>query len=521
MTHQITIHINGRPHQVIAGQSVASALSQHAQSISRCSPSGEFRAALCGMGVCQECRVSINGLPQQLACQTNCTDGMRVENAQVAAKLPEDVSGKQVVAYESADLRYDVAVVGAGPGGLAASLACARAGLSVALIDDNPLAGGQIWRAASQDSEADQRAQTTIDALRNFANLRHWAQHKVVQVGDDRSLLLQDSTSMHRQAKRIHYQKLILATGARERFLPFPGWTLRGVTGLGGLQAQVKAGLSVAGKRVVLAGTGPLLFAVASTLRKAGANVMLIAEQTSRRKLISFGASLWRTPNKLSQAARLLYELRGVRYRSDSFVRSVRGEDGQLHSVQLQVAGKQTEVACDFLACAYGLIPNTKLAQALGCRLENDAVVVDGQQLTSQPFIWCVGEGTGVGGVDKALLEGEIAGLAASGQAYVHLLAKRQAWLAFSQKLQDAFVLRDELLHLCEADTIVCRCEDVRWGQLAQYDDWRSAKLLSRCGMGACQGNVCGAALASLRGWQVEGLRDPHAPCQIQTLLAK
>lgn len=521
MTHPIIIHINGQPHQVQAGQSVASALSQHAQGISRCSPSGELRAAVCGMGVCQECRVSINGLPQQLACQTICTAEMRVENAQFAANLPDVKAAEQTLAFESANLTYDVAVVGAGPGGLAASLACARAGLSVALIDDNPLAGGQIWRAASQHRGLDSRTTAAIEALRNYPNLRHLAQHKVVQVGSDRSLLLQDSSSAHRQAKRIHYQKLILATGARERLLPFPGWTLRGVTGLGGLQAQVKAGLSVAGKRVVLAGTGPLLFAVASTLRKAGAEVLLIAEQAPRRKLIGFGASLWRTPNKLSQALGLLYELRGVPYHSDSFVRSAFGEAGQLRRVCVQVAGKNIEVECDFLACAYGLIPNTKLAAALGCQLENDSVAVDAQQLTSQPFVWCVGEGAGVGGVDKALLEGEIAGLAASGQAFVQLQAKRQRWLAFAKQLQYSFALREELLQLCDAETIVCRCEDVRWGQLEAYQDWRSAKLHTRCGMGACQGNVCGAALASMRGCQVEGLRDPHAPCQIQTLLTQ
>ena len=147
-------------------------------------------------------------------------------------------------------LRFDVAVVGAGPAGIAAALAAADSGSTVGLIDDNPAAGGQIWRGA-QNAPRHSASSIWLDRLNKSAvqivrgaRVFHAANGELAAESDDSAI-------------QISYGKLILATGARELFLPFPGWTLPNVMGAGGLQALVKSGLDISGKRIVIAGTGP------------------------------------------------------------------------------------------------------------------------------------------------------------------------------------------------------------------------------------------------------------------------
>jgi NADPH-dependent 2,4-dienoyl-CoA reductase/sulfur reductase-like enzyme len=173
--------------------------------------------------------------------------------------------------------RVDVLVVGAGPGGLVAAATAAEAGMRVCLVDDNPSAGGQIWRSSIgvQNSEV-------ARLLRRLPSVRvdirsGW---RAVAAPAARALRIEHAG----QFADIEYTSLILATGARERFLPFPGWTLPGVYGAGGLQAFVKSGLDIRGRRVVVAGTGPLLLAVAAHLRAAGAQIVSVVEQASMRR---------------------------------------------------------------------------------------------------------------------------------------------------------------------------------------------------------------------------------------------
>ena len=170
----------------------------------------------------------------------------------------------------------DVLVVGAGPAGMAAAVAAAASGASVVVIDDNPVPGGQIWRdgpGASLPPEA----RHWREALARHANIRVRSGTRVVAAPASHELLLEDAEG----ATRMQWKKLILCTGARELLLPFPGWTLPGVTGAGGLQALIKAGLPVEGERIVVAGSGPLLLAAAATAKAAGAQVLRIAEQAA------------------------------------------------------------------------------------------------------------------------------------------------------------------------------------------------------------------------------------------------
>jgi NADPH-dependent 2,4-dienoyl-CoA reductase/sulfur reductase-like enzyme len=171
-------------------------------------------------------------------------------------------------------------------------------------------------------------------------------------------------------------------------------------------------------------------------------------------------------------------------------------------------------VRCDLLAVGYGLVPNTEVARAVGCRIDRRAVVVDGFGRTDLPGVWAAGECTGVGGVDAALLEGRIAGLAAAGRAddAAALLPARRAAGRFAAALDRTFALDPRLGRLAADDTIVCRCEDVAAGRLRCHSNWREAKLMTRIGMGPCQGRVCGTATETLFGWAPDDVRPPLFP---------
>ena len=434
-------------------------------------------------------------------------------------------------------LTFDVVVVGAGPAGLAAACAAAESAPRVALVDESPWLGGQIWRGQAEygdipipNGEPDQSeggdtraASPDPEAQRWFTRFRDsgatlLARTSVI-AAPEAGLLLAEQDGTPRQ---IRWQRLVLATGARELFLPFPGWTLPGILGPGGLQALVKNGWTISGQRVLVAGSGPLLLAVAEGLRRHGARILGIIEQAPRSKVLSFGLGLWRHPAKLWQAARLKLGLAGAPYRCGAWPVLAEG-DCQVRSVTL-TNGKETwQEECDYFACGFGLVPNVELPLALGCELRDGFVRVDTWQATTVQNVFCAGEPTGIGGADCALAEGQIAGYAATGQTAraQRLFASRASWHHFRTALADAFALRPELASLATDDTVLCRCEDVTLGQMRRFNTWREAKLQTRCGMGACQGRTCGAAAKVALGWGMESVRPPVLPARVQSLISE
>ncbi|MFV3306505.1 FAD-dependent oxidoreductase [Pseudomonas sp. NY15181] len=405
----------------------------------------------------------------------------------------------------------DIVIVGAGPAGLSAALAAAPSGASIVILDDNPLPGGQIWRDGP-NAHLPRAATELREKVGACANIRIHNGTRVVALAGEQGLLLEDAE----RGWRLEYRKLILCTGARELLLPFPGWTLPDVTGAGGLQALVKGGMPVDGQRVVIAGSGPLLLASAATARANGARVLRIAEQAAWPALARFALKLPRWPNKLLQS----FGLYDRTYRADSHVVAALGSD-RLEAVRLNQGGKLVEIECDRLACGFGLVPNTQLGQALGCAIENNAIRIDAWQASSRAGIYAAGECTGFGGSELALVEGSIAGHAAVGEheRARALWPQRQRWQGFADALRCDFALDPRLNQLAAPDTLVCRCEDVSYSALAGKPDWTAAKLASRCGMGACQGRVCGAAAQQLFGWQPPAPRPPFSPTRVDTLL--
>ena len=418
----------------------------------------------------------------------------------------------------------DVLIIGAGPAGMAAALAAAPSGVSITLVDDNPQPGGQIWRDGPQ-AALPLLARQHRAALARHANIRVLTGTRVVGLGatspGDKApaLLLEDPDHGWTQ----HSQHIVLCTGARELLLPFPGWTLPGVTGAGALQALIKAGLDVRGQRIVVAGTGPLLLAAAATAKKAGATVVRVVEQAPWNALAGFAAQLPRWPAKAVQALSLVdFSLRACTH-----VLEAQGS-GQVQSVLLQRGLNAHEtIACDRLACGFGLVPNTQLGQMLGCALggplsNGQGLAVDALMRTSVPGVFAAGESTGFGGSERALIQGAIAGHAAAGQIpqAKALLPQLARWEGFAQALQKSFGLNEALKALARPETLVCRCEDVPYAALAERQGWIDAKLHTRCGMGACQGRVCGAAMQHLRGWTPAPPRHLLAPARIGTLAA-
>jgi NADPH-dependent 2,4-dienoyl-CoA reductase/sulfur reductase-like enzyme len=420
---------------------------------------------------------------------------------------------------------FDIVVVGAGPGGMAAATVAAEAGCRVCLLDDNASKGGQIWRGIkAETAERYPHGKTFVEWAARFERSGCVVDQgcQVIDNPKPGLLRLERVDGRDNENRDIGFGKLILATGARERFLPFPGWTLPGVMGAGGLQAMIKSGLDPRGKRMVLSGSGPLLLAVGAGLENAGATVVGIYEQAPLTSLATFAVALLAHPGKLVEGARYRRKTQRAPNRTGTWVVRAEGR-GRVERVKLTDGRKQWSVKCDWLGCGFHLVPNLELPRLIGCRIDAGYVAVDRLQQSSVQGVACIGELTGIGGLDKALIEGQIAGYSAAGRKpeALRLAPQRRRMQQFAARLDRAFALRPELRALAGAETIVCRCEDVPLSALEGCTSWRQAKLHTRCGMGACQGRICGAATEFLFGWENSSARPPVFPAAVSTLAAE
>ena len=396
---------------------------------------------------------------------------------------------------------------------MAAAVRAAECGVGVGIVDDNATLGGQIWRGELAETKDATTWRKTLQAtgVTMLCGSRVFDQPRA-------GVLLAECED---DLRVLRYRNLILATGARERFLPFPGWTLPNVMGAGGFQAMVKSGLPVHGKHVVVAGTGPLLLAVAAYLRKKGAEIPIICEQASLRSLTRFTTALLGHPQKIVQALRLKKEIGGVPFATSSWPLSAHGQKS-LESVTISRHGRPQTVACDYLACGFHLVPNIELPVLLGCQIRGGYVQVDDLQRTTVEGIFCAGEPTSISGVESSLVEGQIAGFAAGGRPDEarNLFAAREKGRRLASLLDETFRLRPELRNLPSPETLVCRCEDVANSHLQKHVSWRAAKLQTRCGMGPCQGRICGPATQFLFRWNPESVRPPIFPARVENLAA-
>ncbi|WP_424215359.1 NAD(P)/FAD-dependent oxidoreductase [Streptomyces sp. BI20] len=461
----------------------------------------------------------------------------------------------------------DLAIVGAGPAGLAAADTAARAGLRVLLLDGAAHPGGQYWRGPDpalgarrperlHHHRADRaRLLAALDAHRRTGAVRFlpgrqvwavtgeagaWTVHTTATVpagtgvggegGSDAGLTV------------LPARALLLAAGAFERQHPFPGWTLPGVLGAGGAQALLKGQLVVPGRRVVVAGTGPLLLAVADSLAAAGVRVPAVVESAGAGDWLRRAGALLRSPDKLVEGARFGLGLarRATRVLTGHAVVAAHGTDrveavtvARVDGSGRPVPGTGRRVPCDALAVGHGLLPRLDLAVTLGCAVRTGpdgapALRVDGRQATDVPGIWAAGETCGVAGVGAALAEGEIAALAVAGRPVpAGALRRRDRQREFADAVATVHRPRPGAVAALPAHTEVCRCEGVTAGEIrtAAADlgggDVRTVKLLTRAGMGWCQGRTCGPTVAALCGRPPTPDRRPLAdPVPLSELAA-
>ncbi|GIH06779.1 oxidase [Rhizocola hellebori] len=391
-------------------------------------------------------------------------------------------------------------VIGAGPAGLAAATTAARFGRSVALLDAATRPGGQFWRHRAADTGAGHRDWATFAALRDQLS-------GVDYRPGSRVWFVEPGFTVHLEGgERFAGARLVLATGAYDRSFPFPGWDLPGVVTAGAAQALLKGQGVPIGKRVVVAGSGPFLLPVAAGLARAGVRVPAVIEAASPLGYLRGVPPL----GKVAEAAAYLAQLARHRipYRTRRVVSAAHG-DGRVTAVTVSGPGGQRVIECDALAIGYGFTPQVELAIAAGCetRLDGDGslvVQVEDGQSTSVPGVYAAGEVTGVGGAELSLVEGRLAGLAATGQPLpLALLRRRSALRRFAAVL--ARVHRTPpWAGRCDEQTVLCRCEGVtvdavnRSVRQLGVVDGRGAKLMTRVGMGWCQGRVCGAAACQL-----------------------
>jgi thioredoxin reductase len=337
------------------------------------------------------------------------------------------------------------------------------------------------------------------------------------------------------QSAAIRADAVLLATGGYERVLPFPGWTLPGVVTAGGAQAMLKGGLVVPGHRAVVAGTGPLLLPVATGLAAAGVTVAALVESAGPRAVGRRAGALAAAPGKAVEAAGYAARLlrHGVPVLARHTVVEAHGTD-RLEAVTVAALdaggrvrpGTKRRVPCDSLAVGHGMLPHTDLAETLGCRIDAVNVAVDDEQRTDVPGVWAAGEATGIGGAALALAEGHIAGRSIAARlagvvpdprGWERAGRSRAALRRFFAALDDAYAPPAHWTEQVTDDTVVCRCEEVRAGAVREAarelgaGDLRTVKLLSRAGMGWCQGRMCGPGVAGIAGCEEAVTRRPLA----------
>lgn len=394
-----------------------------------------------------------------------------------------------------------IAIIGAGPAGLSAAVAAAKRGENVTLIDSSSQLGGQYWRhlpSVWNDHSSSHydftKAQKLFDQVLNNPLIARYSNAHVWQAEKKDGLfflyVVKDGVE-----EVIQAEKVILATGAYDRSIPFPGWTYPGVMTPGAAQAMVKGHNVLVGKKIVIAGTGPFILPVATNLAEAGAEVVGLFEANKPWRWIFNLHGLLLNPSKIKEAlyyTRKLSKL-DIKVKYGRLVESVT-------RTSATVSGKV--ISCDTVAVGWGFVPELSLAGILGAKLKvlrDGTVVVDvnSRQETSVPGLLAAGESTGIGGSTLAAHEGTIAGGGKAG------FAKWRAQV-FATGLTRVYPVPIYLLKNIPQETIICRCEEVSVGDIhSACDDLgaensRTAKLFSRAGMGLCQGRICGRNVSEI-----------------------
>ena len=528
MNRTIDIDFEGERISARPGESVAAALIAHGVRTFRTTRQGSERSIFCGMGICQDCLIEVNGKPNQRACMTVIDRPLTIRREAHARPLAAIPEGKPPVTIDDIAVeRPELLVIGAGPGGLAAAIAARRAGAEVTVVDERVHAGGQYFKqvavAGSGIAEAD---------------AQHREGSELIKVARDLGVIFRESVtiwgafapndfaaSVSGRTLRFQPKAAIIATGAYERGWPVPGWTLPGVMTTGAAQTLWRMARRLPGKRVLIAGNGPLNLQLAAELIAGGAEVAAVVEAAPRpgaRELVALVTMLLDAPHLVRDGVRYHLARRAgeTPMIHGKVVTGVERDDAGLKVRIAAADGPETTFDVDVLCLGYGFEPSNELLRMLGSSHDYDperrhlVTRCDADGLTDMPHVYALGDCTGLGGARIALAQGALTGFAAAaalGHAPAAHIAGLKARAArdlarhrrFQRALWRIYRAPSWTAKLARSDTLICRCEEVSLGEIeaALAEDVQAigaVKRRTRLGMGRCQGRYCAPILDAL-----------------------
>ena len=562
---RISFNFNGRPVGAHQGESIAAALAACDVVDYGSRRDGTPRGLWCGMGVCQECVVNIDGMPSVRACMTLVANGMDVTAQGYRVAVPP--ARPRRTKSTRSEHRPALLVVGAGPAGLSVARAAALCGIEVTVIDERTTPGGQYFKQIAKSQIVVDRARTDAQVRRGhdliteveaagvtlLRNAEVWGAFSSSEL----AVTIDGDTHVFRP------DRLVLATGAYERGIPVPGWTLPGYMTTGAAQTLLRSYRVAPGRQVVVAGNGPLNLQLAAELVAVGINVVAVVEAAMRPGLRQAGALLrcmGTAPDLIGDGLRYLARLRraGVPVMYASAVIAAHGRDRVETCVisKIDAAGRSIphtaiEVQADTVCTGYGFLPSDEIGRALGCRQASRggagtlATTTDGDGLTSVPGVYAIGDAVALGGAHAGQHQGFVTGCAVArslGHALPTSIVSQIAFAqrrlrrhqAFQKALWQVFKAPVLQMQLSSAETIICRCEGVTCRALQAAIDQGAATLgaikrRTRAGMGRCQGRSCEALLEAMMIEVPEAAprdetftfapRPPFKPMRIQDLV--